>query len=1495
VSPDDAIFTYDAETFDPDALENAFTPADGCGVITTRAQELNGPNPAAGGYTPCTLEVDTAGIWEVHFVSPDPTDDGDPAVRDIVAAGNLPQPDDASYVTAWDVTVTDAADNEIPGRVYANYLALNMGSNSTEDQPVALNSEVFVQTKDGADYRLNLNGIDPYGFIFFANNKGFKDTDGNPIYRSLQFVGETTSGSVPGPAQLGDDGYTIHNPGDRDTNGEDINITHKLFFQPPDPTMPATAGLPGDQQDWLFVEYEEPLQIEDFTFTGREGTGGQAGTGLGGNFSFTNPNDIERYASYTIIIDVNRNGELGDANDRILNGQAFPGENIVEWDGLDGNGDPVPTNALSYNVTVQVNAGEVHFPVFDSENHPNGLIIERRVPTLRTVGGEQIEIPEDLFTIYYDDRYFGPDPYNFGLCAEGEPEPTLPPGVIIDDPEPEPDVCYGTPPDPRSGLNGVNSELGARGWDDDFGDRRGLNTWVLIPSAALSLEGGILIKQADLEIEKEHLEQAPRVGEPITYRIVVTNNGPSDVTDARVQDTVPNTIGDVTWTCEVDPVAAGNVCGAASGSGNVIDTTVDLENGATAIFIVSGIIESGPGTINTATVTRPPDVTDENPDNNEDSDSVTTPQKSIVSTTAPHTPDNTADTSDDPRPVVIGEELRYRLQILLPEGDSEELTIIDTLPTGLSFIEPEEVRVSFTADNDLGEDSDMGGADNDAVPPTFVLPQSRIDVNGQTLTFAIGSLNNNDSDPNNELVTLEFNALVEDIPSNVDGTQLDNDFSYTINNQDQGRSNVVTAEVLEPELEIQKAFNTDRAAAGDTVQITLVVENVGRTTAFDVVVEDPLLDLEFSAARERTTPGGFTFSTRDTPEGVTVVYTGGDMPAGAIRTFVFAATLAPGVQAGDTVDNVATITDASSLPDDNPNARDEPPKNAEDDLTVVEARVEAFKTDTLFEDANNNNQADPGDILEYEITIVNNSGTNAENVSFSDTPDPNTTLIVGSVTTNQGTVTTGNSPGDTSVAVEIGTLATGNSVEVRFQVEINDPLPAGVTRVRNQGLATGDDIPPTPTDDPDTPPEDDPTDTPVSTVPAIDSFKRDVLLRDNDDDGVPSPGDALLYEIEVENTGNAAAENVVFTDTPDPNTTLVVGTVQTSQGTVTTGNTAGDTSIEIEIGTLGAGVRVDISFEATINDPLPAGVTEVANQGLFTGDNVPDTPTDDPDTPPEDDPTRTPVTPDPKLDAFKRDTLLEDTNDDGQASPGETLVYDIRIINTGNITVTGLIFTDTPDPNTTLVAGTVQTSQGTVTTGNTAGDTSIEIDLGTIGIGAEITISFEVTVNDPLPDGVDEVANQGFINGDGVLPVPTDDPDTTPEDDPTRTPVGEEDPRAITLLSFIAQPDADGITVRWVTGSEIDTWGFYLLRSSDGTRASAERVTPDLILAEGDTNLGASYEWFDGSVAAGNTYTYWLQEIELDGTINEYGTATARFSGVANDDRSTLFLPLVQR
>ncbi len=158
--------------------------------------------------------------------------------------------------------------------------------------------------------------------------------------------------------------------------------------------------------------------------------------------------------------------------------------------------------------------------------------------------------------------------------------------------------------------------------------------------------------------------------------------------------------------------------------------------------------------------------------------------------------------------------------------------------------------------------------------------------------------------------------------------------------------------------------------------------------------------------------------------------------------------------------------------------------------------LSATKSDTLLSDENGDGEVDPGDTLRYTVTIANDGEADAQNVVFSDTPDGNAPLVDGTVTTTQGTVTLGNSGGDTNVEVAIGTLPTGGDVTLTFDVAVVDPLPEAVATVSNQGLVTATDLADVPTDDPDTPAAGDATLTDV--VTALETCQQDVASCDSD-------------------------------------------------------------------------------------------------------------------------------------------------------------------------------------------------------------------------------------------------------------------------------------------------------------------------------------------------------------------------------------------------------------
>jgi uncharacterized repeat protein (TIGR01451 family) len=129
---------------------------------------------------------------------------------------------------------------------------------------------------------------------------------------------------------------------------------------------------------------------------------------------------------------------------------------------------------------------------------------------------------------------------------------------------------------------------------------------------------------------------------------------------------------------------------------------------------------------------------------------------------------------------------------------------------------------------------------------------------------------------------------------------------------------------------------------------------------------------------------------------------------------------------------------------------------------------------------------------------------------------------------------------------------------------------------------------------------------------------------------------------------------------------------------------------------------------------------------------------------------------------------INDLNGSGALSPGDTLTYTIVVTNTGNADALAVVLTDTPGANTTLVAGSVTTTQGTVTNGNQPGATGVAVDLGTmVASSGQATVSFTVQIDNPFPPGVTTVSNQAIASGSNFANVLSDNSATALPGDPT--------------------------------------------------------------------------------------------------------------------------------
>jgi uncharacterized repeat protein (TIGR01451 family) len=181
----------------------------------------------------------------------------------------------------------------------------------------------------------------------------------------------------------------------------------------------------------------------------------------------------------------------------------------------------------------------------------------------------------------------------------------------------------------------------------------------------------------DLKVTVSDNKTTVAAGQTNTYTIVVSNNGPSSVSGASVQDTFPAVFTGVTFTATQSGGASGF---SASGTGNINDS-VTLPAKSTITYKATGKVSlSASGTLSTtATVTSPSGVTDSNSANNSATDSDTIIYRADLKVTV----------NDGKSAVVAGSKNTYTITVNnLGPSNVSGAVINDTFPstfTGVTY------------------------------------------------------------------------------------------------------------------------------------------------------------------------------------------------------------------------------------------------------------------------------------------------------------------------------------------------------------------------------------------------------------------------------------------------------------------------------------------------------------------------------------------------------------------------------------------------------------------------------------------------------------------------------------------------------------------------------------------------------------------------------------------------------------------------------------------
>ena len=283
----------------------------------------------------------------------------------------------------------------------------------------------------------------------------------------------------------------------------------------------------------------------------------------------------------------------------------------------------------------------------------------------------------------------------------------------------------------------------------------------------------------------------------------------------------------------------------------------------------------------------------------------------------------------------------------------------------------------------------------------------------------------------------------------------------------------------------------------------------------------------------------------------------------------------------------------------------------EDDPTVIvvgsAAVTNAVKTVTDV----NGGSVEIGDTLHYTIVINNIGNVAATSVVFTDLDGgagenlANATYTAGTIELNDAARTDANDTDEAdfgfttanTITVSVGTIAVGSSAKIEFDVTVDAATSDG-TVISNQGTVSSGNSPAELTD------EDgnglngnQATTCTVGLKPNLTLIKGFTDLNG----GWLEAGDTILYTLTFSNTGAAIANGVVITDTPDSDTTYTAGTItlagvsKTDAGgddeadyNVTTANT-----ITVDAGNVAAGEIVTVTYEVTV-DAVSLG-TEITN------------------------------------------------------------------------------------------------------------------------------------------------------------------------------------------------------------------------------------------------------------------------------------------------------------